>query len=108
MKKSKKKISLEHYDKRIAWAALQNPTGMVDIRKMEEFFNDEIPYSCPYCDECQCQCWDCMLSSEDCNENGMINYRCCDGHYARMNLSLTWNDWLVHAKKTRAYIKAFG
>lgn len=103
LKPDLKEKTLQHYDRMIAWAEAQNPSGLVTFRAMfagiRETWGSE---NCPYCMEVDVQCTSCILKGNSDSAS------CCNGLWKRMSSSKTWKEWAEKARDVRKYVEDHG
>lgn len=94
-----KRLALAHYDRMIAWAKKQDlkesPNMDIMYLKLGETWGGKY---CNYCEK-YIKCLKCPLGKYG---------SCCDFLYSEMNISITWKEWVINAKKVRKYIKDNG
>jgi len=96
-----KTLTLKKYALKIAWANLQDPNGFVSEDKMKEaigmgWYSEDCPYCAKYIISCR---YRCPLYKND---------SCCNRFWWSMNISKTWGEWIINARKLVKYIKENG
>jgi hypothetical protein len=99
-----KRETIQHYERMIEWAGERSKDIVANLLIMcSELGESWEGFYCSYCNFYNVNgkdCWLCPLG----------NYTsCCDGLWSRMNeYNITWEEWIIRAKKVLEYIKKHG
>jgi hypothetical protein len=109
-----KTVSIQLYEKKIAWAETQVPHESPSKDKMlcaiGHVWDGK---ACPYCqnyvyeniNNCNlCPLYDITYKKNRINASEY----CCSGLWTKMNESKTWAEWIINAEKVLEYIKEHG
>lgn len=95
-----KEEALKHYDEMIAWAEKQPKKEKPHRLMMRAVIKQE--WHGRYCSYCNND----ILDFCSCRLHAFGG--CCGGLWCEMNDSSTWEEWVINAKKVRAYIVEYG
>lgn len=93
--------ALNHYDRMITYAITQNMYSLPDKNKMLKDLKEN--WTCLFCPFCKFVNWDCF----ECPISIIDNVWNCEGTpWYNMDLSNTWDEWLLYAKLMLKKIKS--